>query len=298
MRSGSRVDIESARGPDPVGVRAFPFSRSAAFLAAPESAQRAALLALAAGDREVWLRLLEDDPRAGRRRLASSLRRQEQRRERRELRWRELSEFDSRLGEASGLLLAGVDEVGRGPLAGPVTAGALVLPPGYRAEGLDDSKRLSAAERELWASRLRRDAVAWAVADVAAETIDEIGIRRATLRAMGAALQGLGREPGRVLVDGRDALPGLPSSLAVVGGDARSLSIAGASVIAKVHRDSLMADMDSSWPGYGFARNKGYGSEDHALAIVRLGPCPIHRRSFCGRWIGRERSERRDGPAR
>ncbi|MBN2170305.1 MAG: ribonuclease HII [Candidatus Krumholzibacteriota bacterium] len=261
----------------------FPFADAAAFVAAPLAAQREALAGLAADRREEWLRLLENDPRAGRRALARSLRLDARRRRAQEDRWRELADFDRCL--AAGRPLAGVDEVGRGPLAGPVTAGAVILPAGYHAPGLDDSKRLTPAARARWAERLRDEALAWAVADVEAAAIDRLGIREAVHRAMARALAGLGREPGLILFDGREVPYAMAGARAVVGGDRRSLSVAAASVLAKVHRDSLLAGYDARWPAYGFARHKGYGSAEHCEALLRLGPCPIHRRSFCGRWL-------------
>lgn len=180
-------------------------------------------------------------------------------------------------------LVAGVDEVGRGPLAGPVAAGAVVLPPGARFPWLArvrDSKALPPPVRQELAERIRRDALAWAVAFVAPEEIDALGIVLAVRRAMAEAVEGLGRRPDRLLIDAV-ALPGCPiPQEAVVGGDALSLSIACASIIAKVARDEVMEGEDRRYPGYGFARNKGYPTPGHLAALRRLGPCPIHRHSF------------------
>ncbi|MCP4548246.1 MAG: ribonuclease HII [bacterium] len=245
--------------------------------------------------REQWLLLLEADPRKGRRQLASSLRKRELRREARLARWRDLSDFDR--DAASGLILAGVDEVGRGPLAGPVTAGAVILPPGYSAPGLDDSKKMTAAAREQWAARLRADALGWAVADVAAGEIDRRGIKEAVFQAMADALRALAVTPQIILIDGNEVPRGSRKSRAVIGGDGKSLSIAAASVLAKVHRDGLMREYAEQWPGYGFAGNKGYGSAEHQAALLELGPCPLHRRSFCGRWLSQTQGEsRRQNP--
>ncbi len=264
-----------------------------AFRSASLEAQRAALAELAGDELEPWLERLAGDPRLGRQRLASSLRRREERRQRREARWAELSDFDREA--AGGKLLAGVDEVGRGPLAGPVTAAALILPQGYHAPGLDDSKRLSPAQREEWSRHLKRDALAWGVGDVAAADIDRLGIREAVFTAMALALRGLETKPERILIDGSDLPRGARISRAVVGGDRRSLSIAGASVLAKVHRDEIMRGEDERWPGYGFARHKGYGSAAHCEALQRLGPCPLHRRSFCGRCLAKREGARGAG---
>jgi len=254
-----------------------------AFLAAPVAAQAEALAALAAADRAPWLALLDGDPRRAARELASRLRRAERRAARREARWHELADFDA--AAAGGLLLAGVDEVGRGPLAGPVTAAALILPPGYRALGLDDSKRMRPPARAEWAAQLRAEALAWAVADLPASAVDALGIRQAVFAVMAQALRGLSPRAQRVLIDGRELPPGARISRAVVDGDAKSLAIAGASVIAKVHRDALMTAADRDYPGYGFAVHKGYGSPAHIDALLKLGPCPLHRRSFCARWL-------------
>ncbi len=281
------MDASAEQGRDSVGVPALAVSPALAdadgFLAASVAAQDRAMALLDPADYEPWLILLEGDPRKGCRQLASRLRNARARAERREARWRELSAFDREA--AGGLLLAGVDEVGRGPLAGPVTAGALILPPDFHAPGLDDSKRLAPAAREEWSARLRAGALAWAVADVSAADIDRIGIRKAVFRAMAAALRALSPRAERILIDGAELPPGARISRAVVGGDARSLSIAGASVLAKVHRDAQMVAADARWPGYGFAGHKGYGSAAHVDALLAMGPCPLHRRSFCGRWI-------------
>jgi ribonuclease HII len=184
--------------------------------------------------------------------------------------------------------VAGVDEAGRGPLAGPVFAAAVVLPPerlqdGIPApwQGLTDSKQLTPARRELFFLRLSQDpAVRWCVAEASREEIDALNILRATHLAMARALAGLPERPDLALVDGRPA-HGLPCPhLALVRGDALSLSIAAASVLAKVTRDRYLVELDRRYPGYGFARHKGYGTADHLRALRRLGPCAEHRRSF------------------
>ncbi len=276
------------KGRDPEGVPALDvhaiLADADSFRAASVAAQGRALTALDLELREPWLALLEADSRKGCRQLASRLRNAAARAERVERRWLCLSDFDHEA--ADGLLLAGVDEVGRGPLAGPVTAAALILPPGYHAPGLDDSKRMRPGAREDWAARLREEALAWAVADLPASTIDRIGIRKAVFEAMARALRELSPRAERVLIDGNELPPGARISRAVVNGDARSLSIAGASVLAKVHRDALMVAADERWPAYGFAGHKGYGSAAHVAALLEQGPCPLHRRSFCGRWLG------------
>ena len=176
--------------------------------------------------------------------------------------------------------VCGVDEAGRGPLAGPVVAAAVVLDLRRLPSGLDDSKRLTEAERErLFAEICAGHAVAVAFGSVA--RIDALNIRGATLWAMARAVRALPVAPGHVLVDGLDLPPGLPCpGEAVVKGDARSLSIAAASIVAKVARDRLMVRLAAACPGYGFEEHKGYGTAAHRAALVRLGPSVHHRRSF------------------
>lgn len=182
----------------------------------------------------------------------------------------------------SGLArVAGVDEAGRGPLAGPVVAAAVVLRRPLRLPGLDDSKRLAPeTRRELRAAiEARAEAVAWA--RVEHDEIDRVNILQASFAAMLAALERLAGSPDFVLLDGPLAPAGLRwPHRAIVGGDARSASVAAASIVAKVERDRIMSEYDAEYPGYGFARHKGYPTPEHLQALERLGPCPIHRRSF------------------
>lgn len=177
------------------------------------------------------------------------------------------------------LPLAGVDEAGRGPLAGPVVAAAVVLPPSGWPEGIRDSKALPAARREVLAALIRGCAgVGLGVA--APEEIDRVNIHRATLLAMARAVAALPVRPAHVLVDGK-FLPGLDiPATAVVKGDALSLGVAAASVVAKVERDRMMLAAAARWPGYGWARNKGYPTAEHLRALAERGPTPLHRRSF------------------
>ena len=176
--------------------------------------------------------------------------------------------------------VAGVDEVGMGPLAGPVVAAAVVLPPGTRIDGVADSKVLTARVRERLAAEIRRRAVAVAVSVVEPSEIDRVNIYQAGLAALRRAVEGLAVVPGFVLVDGRE-IPDLaiPQS-AYPKGDAFVCSIAAASIVAKVHRDAIMCELDVRYPGYGFARHMGYSTRAHFAAIRTLGPSPIHRRSF------------------
>ena len=184
---------------------------------------------------------------------------------------------------ARGLWVAGVDEVGRGPLAGPVVAAAVILDPVTRIEGLRDSKLLTPGQRQRLARTVRRQALAWAVGRVGPARIDAVNILEATWRAMRAAIARLRVAPGLVLVDGRLRVPGLTQpQRAIVAGDRRSASIAAASILAKVTRDAMMLRADRRYPEYGFCRHKGYATAAHLAALARLGPCPLHRRSFRG----------------
>ncbi len=188
---------------------------------------------------------------------------------------------------APGTLVAGVDEAGRGPLAGPVVAAAVILDPGRIPAGLDDSKKLSAEKRaKLFEQIMDRAHVA--IASSAATHIDRSDIRKASLDAMARAIAGLQQRPALALIDGRDVPPGLSCpGRAVVKGDARSLSIAAASIVAKAMRDRMMARAAGPFPAFGFDRHAGYGTEAHRKAIAEHGPCPLHRMSF--------RPMRRDG---
>ena len=177
-------------------------------------------------------------------------------------------------------LLCGVDEAGRGPLAGAVFAAAVVLDPARRVNGLRDSKLLKPATREKLSERIRDKAIAWAVAQASVEEIDRLNILRASLLAMQRAVQALGIEPEEVCVDGNQ-LPTLPyKCTAIVDGDQLVAAISAASILAKVARDAEMAAMDARYPGYGFAEHKGYATPEHLAALRAIGPCEIHRRSF------------------
>jgi len=191
-----------------------------------------------------------------------------------------LAAFDAACRAAPHQMLAGVDEAGRGCLAGPVVAGAVVLPAGWCPDGLDDSKRLTARRRDALYDAIVRGALCWGAFAVSPARIDEINILRASLEAMAGAVRLLDRVPDLILVDGVHA-PALPApARTLVGGDGLSAAVAAASIIAKVVRDRLMTDLDARWPGYGFADHKGYGAAVHLEALARLGPCPLHRRTF------------------
>lgn len=188
------------------------------------------------------------------------------------------------LWEAGFHYLAGIDEAGRGALAGPVAAAAVILPPDPTLEqtlvGVRDSKQMTPAEREYWAPHIRRFCLAWGVGFASVDEVDEMGILGATCLAARRALESLSRMPDWLITDFlllREM--GLPQT-ALIKGDQRSLSVAAASVLAKTSRDALLREFDSRYPGYGFARHKGYGTPAHRAAIQRLGICPLHRRSF------------------
>ena len=192
----------------------------------------------------------------------------------------ELLSLERKLRAEGFVFIAGVDEAGRGPLAGPVTAAAVIFPPDARIPRVGDSKQLTAAEREELRKRiLAVPGVRWGIVDSPVELIDEWNILRANDRAMREAVLRAGRAD-LILVDGRP-VPNLPApSRAIVRGDATVASIAAASILAKTHRDAVMVELDRRYPGYGFAENKGYGTAAHLAALEKLGPSPVHRKSF------------------
>ena len=180
--------------------------------------------------------------------------------------------------------VAGVDEAGRGPLAGPVVAAAVVVTPEHRIRGVCDSKLLTPERRELLFGAIHERALAVGVAIVDHETIDRINILQATRLAMLDALRGLAVAPDLVITD-FVALPDVPCAQKnLVDGDARCASVAAASIVAKVTRDRIMLELDAKFPEYGFAQHKGYATPDHLAALDRHGPCPVHRRTFAGVW--------------
>jgi len=231
----------------------------------------------------LWLEL-QADPRKGVRSLLAALSRRREREAaiRRREQW--MRRFEAELWEEGLDLVAGIDEAGRGPLAGPVVAAAVVLPREIPFSGIDDSKKLTHERREELHDLIRSHAVGVGVGSVSHDVIDEINILRATRRAMREALQDLagvlGRPPDHVLVDGDD-VPDMPvPQTGIHSGDQLSTAIAAASIIAKVTRDRILVEYETSYPGYGFAHHKGYGTPEHMAALTKLGPCEIHRRSF------------------
>jgi ribonuclease HII len=226
------------------------------------------------------LRKLQRDPRTGAQRLYKTLARRynEQKKERNRL--DAMLHFERLLWKAGIQHIAGVDEVGMGPLAGPVVAAAVVFPPGTEIDAIDDSKALDEETRERLDKEIRGKASAFAIGLVEVEEIDRINIYHAGIRAMQLALSSLPFPPQHILVDSR-TVPGFSQPQnSFDKGDGINFSIASASIVAKVFRDRLMTDLDSKYPGYGFASHKGYATPEHQRAIRELGPCPIHRRSF------------------
>jgi ribonuclease HII len=247
----------------------------------PTIAAIRARLACATGEeREALLLAFGDDTRAGVRAVLAAARARRIRSEAETARLEAMMTMERELHGHGFFLVAGIDEVGRGALAGPVTAGAVVLSAEVRIEGLDDSKKLSPEARERVAASVHEQAVAWSVAHAIPREIDAMGIGAATRLAWRRALDGLGVAFDHVLVDGNDGR-GLGRDVTmVVRGDSRVACIAAASVVAKVARDALMAELAPAYPGYGFEGNRGYGSPDHLAHLRVAGPSDVHRRSF------------------
>ena len=223
---------------------------------------------------------LAGDPRAGARSVLAAVRRRRTANRAEGQRLRNLLRHENRLWERGVTLVAGVDEAGMAPLAGPVVAAACILPRDYRPRGVDDSKQLDAAERERLAEDIKRNAVSWAVGRAEVGEIDRLNIYWAGILSLRRAVLGLDPRPEHLLIDARRIRDlDIPQD-GIVHGDALSLTIAAASILAKTTRDALMARMDEEYPGYGFARHKGYPTPDHVAALRERGACAIHRRSF------------------
>lgn len=239
-----------------------------------------ALLAAARGRTLAGLisRLAEDD-RAGVQALVDAARARARAKKRETSRTARLYALEQELRVRGCQIIAGVDEVGRGALAGPLTAGAVVLAPSPRIEGLDDSKRLTPGRREELAKVIRAQAVAVCVAHVSAGEVDSLGMTAALRRVMGLAIEGLGVTVDHIVLDGLP-MRVVENETAVVRGDGSVAAIAAASIVAKVARDALMRSLATEHPAYGFEINKGYGTSDHLAAVTREGLCAAHRRSF------------------
>lgn len=195
-----------------------------------------------------------------------------------------LYNYDNAITERNPAVLCGVDEAGRGPLAGPVYAAAVILPRDVEICGLNDSKKLSEKKREELFGEITEKAVSYSIATATVDEIEEINILGAAMLAMRRAVEGLLQPPGLALVDGNtDPKLGIETRL-IVGGDAKSACIAAASILAKVARDRFMLELDEKYPQYGFAKHKGYGTKLHYSALDRFGPCDMHRESFLKKW--------------
>ena len=193
-----------------------------------------------------------------------------------------LYQFELQAADRGFRKVAGIDEAGRGPLAGPVVAAAVILHPGLQLPGVNDSKKLTERKREQLFEQISQQALAIGVGIVDAAEIDRINILQATRRAMLNAVHNLQESPDFLLIDGITTIDSPIRQLTIKQGDSRSASIAAASIIAKVTRDRMMLEYEQQFPGYGFAGHKGYGSSSHYSALRRLGPCPIHRTTFRG----------------
>jgi len=226
------------------------------------------------------LKLLKEDSRKGVQQLASRLEKRQLRQHKLRQDWQQREAYCDKLRNQGYNLICGLDEAGRGPLAGPVAAGAVILPSDCYLPGLDDSKKLSAARREELAAQIQEIALDWEVVLVNSSRIDEINILKATCQAMETALTGLKQEPHYLLLDGELELSTSIPQEKVIDGDARINAIAAASILAKVTRDTLMEEYHHQYPQYNFASNKGYGTAEHIAALKKYGPSPIHRHSF------------------
>ncbi|MBL9038034.1 MAG: ribonuclease HII [Archangium sp.] len=225
--------------------------------------------------------LLENDGRAGATALLRAIKQRQAANRAEGQRLRHMLKFETALWSDGHTHIAGVDEAGMAPLAGPVVAGAAILPQGYKLRGLDDSKKiLDEEKREELAAAVKRDAIAWAVGWASHTEIDTINIYHAGLLAMRRAVEALAVAPDYVLVDARK-IPGISQpQRGIIKGDAQSLSIAAGAILAKTTRDQHLNELDRKHPGYGFASHKGYPTPEHLAALDRLGALPIHRRSF------------------
>lgn len=227
---------------------------------------------------EVLKEILSDE-RKGVRDLAASYMRRLERESRERMRVEALYEVESEFYKRGMTHIVGIDEVGRGPLAGPVTVAAVILKPHWFAPGLNDSKKVTPKHREALSARIHEEAVDLSIVSMPPSEIDAVNIYQATMEAMYQAVKNLHVKPDAVIVDAMPLHFSCPT-ISMIHGDARSASVAAASIAAKVYRDHLMDEYDKKYPGYGFARNKGYGTAEHIEALHRLGITPIHRKSF------------------
>jgi ribonuclease HII len=226
------------------------------------------------------IELIKNDPRKGVQKVYDSWLRKKEAYHKLIERYFRTTVYERRALEQGRSLVAGMDEAGRGPLAGPVVAACVVLDPDVPIIGLDDSKKLSAHKRELLFEQIKQKAIAWSIGIAGPRLIDNINILQATRRAMKDALKSIDAQVDYLLIDAV-TLPGIDvMQKPLIEGESKSASIAAASIVAKVTRDQMMIDLDKKYPGYGFAAHKGYGTKDHIEAIKKLGPCKEHRYTF------------------
>ncbi len=226
-----------------------------------------------------FLQICSEDERKGVINLVKKWHRAYEQQEKLEAKWQAMREFEQVAWGEGYEFIAGVDEVGRGPLAGPVVAAAVILPRSYKLLGLDDSKKVNEAKRNAFYEEIMREAIAVGVGIMDQSVIDDINIYEATKKAMQAAIQQLKQQPDYLLIDAMKLPLAIPQQ-SIIKGDARSVSISAASIVAKVTRDRLMYEYDELYPQYGFKNNMGYGTKEHLAALREYGPTPWHRRSF------------------
>ncbi len=236
------------------------------------------------GQIEQLLREYEKDERKGVQKLVIAYRKEQEKLAKEFQRLEVMKQFEEKYSNSFSAI-CGIDEAGRGPLAGPVVAGAVILPKDCRILYLNDSKKLSATKRDELFDEIKEKAIAYGVGIVSPERIDEINILQATYEAMQQAIKNMNVSPDLLLVDAVSIPDISVKQVGIIKGDAKSVSIAAASILAKVTRDRLMVEYDSIFPEYGFAGHKGYGSAAHIEAIKKIGPCPIHRKTFIKNFI-------------
>lgn len=235
------------------------------------------------GKLDGFIKKYDEDTRSGVVKLVDTAKKRMEKYEDELLRTENLKKYEKQYKDYG--YICGIDEVGRGPLAGPVVAGAVILPKGKRILYVNDSKKLSEKKREELFDVIKEDALSYGIGIVSPERIDEINILQATYEAMREAVNKLSVKPD-ILLNDAVTIPGIDvKQVPIIKGDAKSLSIASASILAKVTRDRLMVEYDSLYPEYGFAKHKGYGTKVHIEAIKEYGPCPIHRRTFIKNFI-------------
>lgn len=245
---------------------------------------KAELTESSGAEREALIAACEQDTRKGVQNLLAALRKQEAALAAEKLRLEEMKQYEKKYAERYSAI-CGIDEAGRGPLAGPVVAGACILPMDAEILYLNDSKKLSEKKRDLLFDEIQQKAIAYGVGIVSPERIDEINILQATYEAMRQAIQQMGMTPDLLLVDAV-TIPGVSmKQVGIIKGDGKSVSIAAASILAKVTRDRIMVQYEEAYPEYGFSGHKGYGSAGHIAALKEYGPCPIHRKTFIKNFV-------------